>query len=166
MDEIWQEIPSFPDYEVSDLGRIRTKHTGRIRSTSVNQQGHLKVCLYSDEGKFTRTVAQMVARAFLDAPKRQDYISVIHLNGDKSDCRAENLAWRPRHFALRYHSQFDSDIYKNSQTPIRNVRTGEKYPSIQAACEEHGLILMDVVIAMHNRTIVWPTMQEFEIIEM
>jgi hypothetical protein len=159
--EDWRDIPGFPKYQVSSLGRVLNKNSVRILQPSKNQEGHLKVNLMRDGEACTRTVNHLVAKAFLPKPPRRDFISVIHLDGDKSNCRATNLAWRPRYFAIKYHQQFETRMFHESRIPITDVQTGVRYPTAQAAVVQHGLLLSDIVLSMHERTVVWPTYQEF-----
>jgi hypothetical protein len=84
----------------------------------------------------TRSVALLVAKAFVHQPR--DYFdSVIHLNGDRSDCRAMNLMWRSRPFALRYHAMFDDEPYRVS---VYIPELDEFYYSLREACTRYGLI--------------------------
>jgi hypothetical protein len=100
----WRIIPGFPDYEVSDHGLIGKISTGRLMSTSQTQFGHIKVSLINDTGRHSVSVARLVASAHVPAPRpRCD--AVILLNGDLSDVRASNLAWRPYWFSYRYRRQ-------------------------------------------------------------
>lgn len=159
--EQWREAPGFPRYQVSSLGKIKAVKTDRILRPSKNQQGHLKVNLMRDGEIHTRTVNHLIARAFLPEPEREDFISVIHLNGDKSDCSAHNLEWRPRYFAIQYHLQFQNRIFHTTHIPIEDSKTGKKYKSIQDAVVNHGLLFNDVLVSMHQCTYVWPTYQQF-----
>lgn len=154
-------ISGFPKYRVSDQGRIESLRTERILVPSVNQQGHLKVNLSKNGETYTRSVSHLVGRSYLKKPPRADFKSIIHLDGDKKNCRVSNLDWRPRHFALRYHAQFETAIFQESKMAIRDLKTGEVYPTIQEAVVRHGLLFSDIVISAHNRTYVWPTYQEF-----
>lgn len=159
--EQWREIPAFPKYRVSSLGRVENTKTGRMLIPSKNQEGHLKVNLMRDGEAHTRTVNHLVAKLFLPLPERRDFISVIHLDGDKSNCRASNLAWRPRYFAIKYHQQFGLRSYLEMRMPLVDKKTGRQYSSAQEAVVDHGLLLSDIVQSVHNRTFVWPTYQEF-----
>lgn len=162
MQEEWRPIPGFPKYEVSDQGRVRSVKTDHILKPSKNQQGHLKLNLSRDDNKvYTRNLNHLVARSYLDDPPRSDFISVIHLDGDKENCRAANLVWRPRYFAIKYHQQFDAKHFKTTKMAIRDIKTGEVYKSVQEAVVRHGLLFNDILISAHNRTYVWPTYQEF-----
>jgi len=161
MREEWREAPDFPRYLVSDHGNVQAVKTGRILHPSRNQQGHLKVNLMRDGEIHTRTVNHLVAKAFLAPPEREDFISVIHLNGDKSDCSAHNLEWRPRYFAIQYHQQFHNRLFRTAHIPIEDAKTGKKYRTVQEAVVHHGLLLNDVLVSIHQRTYVWPTYQQF-----
>lgn len=161
----WRPINGFPDYLVSPQGMILSHKTDHILSGSRTQQGHVKVNLYKKGVLFTRNVNHLVARAYLDRPQRSDFTSVIHLDGDKTNLAALNLMWRPRYFAVKYHLQFEYDYYHRASVAIKDIKTGEVYSRIQKAVVQHGLLLQDILISMHNRTFVWPTYQEFTRIE-
>ena len=164
MDEEWRDLSIFPSYSVSDLGNVRSLKTGRILKRSKNQQGHLKVKLAEARHIYTRSVNHLVAKTFLDEPVRDDFSSVIHRDGDKTNCAADNLMWRPRHYTIRYHQQFDSHDFRNSSVAIIDIKTNRIYQTIQEASVEHGLLFFDILVSAHERTYVWPTYQEFRYI--
>lgn len=162
MHEEWRDIPSFRNYRVSTHGRIENVRTGTILKCTRNQQGILKVNLWQDKRLSTRMVAHIVADAFVEQPrKREDFISTIHLDGDKTNCHAQNLMWRPRYFTILYHRQFYTYAFRNADIPVVELKSGETYSSVQDAVITNGLLLNDVLISIHERTYVWPTFQEF-----
>lgn len=166
MTVVWREVARFPNYEVSDAGEIRNAKYDRVLAPSKNQFGHLKVNLPVEGGKTkTRQVNHIVAEAFLREPHRDDFISLIHLDGDKTNCAAANLEWRPRYFAIRYHLQFQTDMWKELHAPIIDTKTQRVYETIQLAAVEHGLVLSEILVAAHNRTFVWPTYQQFQLLD-
>lgn len=164
MQEEWREAPGFDRYMISNTGLVKAVKTERILRPSKNQLGHLKVNLMCDGAIFTRTIHHLVAKAFLPEPTREDFISLIHLNGDKSDCCAPNLLWRPRYFAIQYHQQFENRNFLNAKMPIEDVKTGHQYATIRDAVISHGLLFNDVLQAIYQRTYVWPTYQQFRIL--
>lgn len=161
LDTDWRDIPVFPKYQVGNLGNILTIKTGRILHPSLNNQGILKVNLVKGGEVYTRSVNHLVGKAFLDPPTRRDFSSLIHLDGDRTNCAVDNLMWRPRYFAIKYHNQFEMRAFQDSVIPIIDIKTQEKYDRIQDACVRHGLLFQEIIIAMHERTYVWPTFQEF-----
>lgn len=145
----WREVDGFPDVYADSQGLIMSKVSDRIIRSRTNQQGHLMLGLSVNGVQYTRSVALLVAKAFLPPPRNAAYNSVIHLNGDRSDCRAMNLMWRPRWFSLKYHQMFD-------QAPIRvktYIRdTDQVFHSLREACTTYGLIEQATYIDMMNGT--------------
>lgn len=88
-DEVWKDVPNYPNYEISNMGRCRNKETAYY--------------LTSPELRFEGTYSQkfmldhLVAELFLPSPPTEDFHNsrrfLEHLNGDKNDCRASNLRW-------------------------------------------------------------------------
>lgn len=163
-EEQWVTIPNFHSYEVSDQGRIRNVDRDKIKRANSNQNGTLQVMLHRGNISYRRSVAHLVAASFLPPPQRRDFNTVIHLNGDYSDCRAENLAWRPRFFAIRYHRQFRDDRRRGFTDPVEDLTTGRVYSSSWEAAIEHGLIDHQIFIATMNGVSVFPTGQRFRVL--
>lgn len=106
MSEIWRPVADFPDYEVSNLGRVRSlKMRGgfgprrradspRILKQYIDSYGRAKVGLRDNGRSSTKTVSVLVLEAFV-GPRPGDSRFVVgsHLNGDPSDNRVENLIW-------------------------------------------------------------------------
>jgi hypothetical protein len=80
-------------YEVSDQGRVCKIKDSRRVLLKVNFSGpYGKVGLYPPGVTgLTRTVHRLVCEAFHGRPS--DFLVVRHLNGDRYDNRAINLAW-------------------------------------------------------------------------
>ena len=92
--EVWKEVPEFPKYEVSTLGRIRTQRAGKeyIKKPSPDKKGYLIVSLGTGKrGAVTKKLHRLVAEAFIPNPDKKP--TVDHLNRIKADNRVENLRW-------------------------------------------------------------------------
>lgn len=160
----WHELDEFPDYAVSSLGEIVNIKTGMPRKTSMNQQGIVKISLYVGRELITRSVAVMVAEAFCDG-QTEFFNTPIHLDGDRENCRADNLMWRPRWFAVQYHRQFQSPEFHASDVHIVELNSGKEYYSVKDACMDLGLYYNDVYRSyVHERQIPL-TRQEFRMVE-
>jgi hypothetical protein len=156
----WAPIEDFPGYYVSHDGRVCRSDTGYVMSLTRNQQGVIMVGLSRDGRQYKRGVALLVAKAFLEPPALETFTTPIHLDGDLSNNRAENLMWRPRWFSMKYHAQFHNDI-RGFRGPIIEIHTQEKFPNSWAAAKKYGLLDRDIYLATLNRTYVFPTFQEF-----
>lgn len=127
-EEIWKSVVGFPNYEVSDRGRVRNKATKHIRSFSYNH-GYPQVDLYP--GQKTRTIHRLVADAFLgEHPGMQ----VNHIDGNKKNNCLSNLEW----CTSSENNQHAYDA--NLRTPpkekrVRIVETGEMFQSITKCAE-------------------------------
>ena len=112
--ETWLPIPGFENhYEVSDIGRVRSldradslgrRRNGRILKAPMNSAGRRQVGLCRGGKRRQALVHQLVALAFHGKPVSGQ--EVRHLDGDKLNNLATNLAWGTRsenqHDAVRH----------------------------------------------------------------
>lgn len=149
IDEEWRDVEEFPGWSVSDLGRVMNDLTGRVMSTRRNAQGLTMVNVQLNGKLKTRLMSHLVQKAFGEEPKNESYNSVIHLNGDHGDCRASNLMWRPRWYALKYHKMFDEDP---TRVAVYIPAIDEFYPSLREFCTTYGLVENYTYVDMFNGT--------------
>ena len=164
MTEEWKSIKYFPEYSISSYGRVRSDKTGRILSLNDNQFGVVQVGLMKDGIQYHRSVPLLVAKAFIPQ-ESVPFDTPINLDGDRHNNRLENLVWRPRWFAIKYNQQFRHPYENPIHARIIDLKTREvSENSFQCACR-YGLLEQDLVLSILNRTYVWPTYQEFGILE-
>lgn len=150
-------IPDFPDYVVDTDGRVINDAMNRVLRPSVNQQGVLKVSMTHRRVVGTRAINKLVATAFVPNPNPEEWTAVIHLNGDKTDCRAENLAWRPRWFAWEYTNQFTRQGAESAKIfPVHCDNTGEDFPTIYHAATTYGELWNDVFNCCYGARQIFP----------
>lgn len=166
--EEWIAVEGFPGYSVNTLGQVQKDSTGRVLRTRLNQYGVPYVGLMRNWRQCIRSLPRLVATAFIPQPN-PIFDTPINLNGDRTDCRVENLMWRPRWYAIYYANQFKTspdgaftDRYDNPiDAPIRDAETDDEYPNSLAAACANGLLEREVVLSILNRTLTWPTYQQF-----
>ena len=167
--EEWCVVQGFPSYSVSTLGQVRSDieynngNTGRILRQSTNQRGVAFVGLMKNGMQFKRSVALMVAHAFVLTARSHTFTTPINLDGDRLNNRVENLMWRPLWFARRYFAQFDNP-HARIPNPIVEVRSDKVYENSWDAALTLGLLDAEIYEAIRDKTYVWPTYQTFEVL--
>lgn len=92
MDERWLPVKDFPNYWVSDKGRLwSNKSNSFVNGTPVGKCGHIDVNIYYGRVRFHRYMHRLVAEAFI--PNPHGYPIVRHLDDNPSNNCVENLAW-------------------------------------------------------------------------
>jgi hypothetical protein len=160
----WERIRKFPGYSVCMNGDVRNDSTNRILIPQRNQRGIVNVGMVRDSKQHKRSVALLVAEAFLRPSALETFNTVIHLDGDLSNCSVDNLMWRPRWFAVRYHQQFrglDNFHHPAIKSRIQDRKTGVIYKDSMDAATKCGLLDREILFACTRNTYVWPTYQEF-----
>lgn len=106
--ERWIAIEDHPDYEVSSLGRVRNKKTGRCLEPQMNREyGYLRVALNGQR----YYVHRLVAAAFLDCDITG--LDINHVDGNKLN----NAIW-------------NIEVCTRSRNVQHAFNTGLKFPAV------------------------------------
>lgn len=159
--EDWVPLLGYPGYSASSLGRIRNDRRDRLLAIGQMKTSYAYVSLIKDGSQVNRSVAKLIGESFLPSPQNASFTTPIHFDGDLSNCRVDNLDWRPRWFAIKHTMQFRRDL-PSYPDPVREIRSGETFDNCWNAVFEYGLLYMDLVLSIYNKTYVFPTMQSYE----
>ena len=97
--EEWKIIEEFPDYAVSNLGRIKRIREGKkgsrfkighILKLNKKKTGYLEIALTKSGKRYFRLIHRIVLETFIGS---MNGLQVNHINGIKTDNRLENLEW-------------------------------------------------------------------------
>ena len=102
--EIWKEVKGYQDYEVSNLGRVKSlartiiysngkvyNYKEKVLKNCLNYHGYLIVSLSKGNISKTKKIHQIVTEAFLNHTTCGHKLVVDHINAVKTDNRLENL---------------------------------------------------------------------------
>lgn len=169
--EHWIEIPGFPNYEISARAMIRSKEGRRLRVSSA-ANGSRKVSLYEHKTRMqhTRSVARLVAKAFVDLEPCAElydvpFDTVTHIDGDYRNCHADNLVWRPRWFSIAYHKQLHRGPLPYYEiNSVVDIFRGLEYDSIWDAVIDQVLLASSILESANSRfsNPVFPTKGMFQ----
>lgn len=110
--EIWKDIEGYEGlYEVSNLGKVRSYHTGKVKELKQvkDKGGYLLVNLHKD-GKIKRyLVHRLVAKAFL-GDWSMWFPQINHKNEIKTDNSVENLEWCDGKYNINYGTRADKFV--------------------------------------------------------
>lgn len=132
--ETWLPIPGFLDYEVSNLGRVKSKarevihKNGRrhmvlecILSSRTNPQtGYLQVCLARSKIHHTKTIQRLVALAFIPNPENKPLVD--HIDHNKLNNVVSNLRWATHAENARHRAKANNTGHANICHQVKNNR--------------------------------------------
>lgn len=150
VNEIWKDIPGFPGYQASDLGRIKAMpkqsynarsgglcwRKERILTAKGDTSGYLSHTLKGPTLKKQWLAHRIIALAWIPNPGRKEFVN--HKNGIKTDNRVANLEWCTKsengvhavenglHTALRGEINGNHRLTKAEVIDIRNSNGTQK----------------------------------------
>ena len=95
--EVWKNIPEFNNYQVSNLGNVRSlnyRQTGKIKvlKKSFNSQGRFAISLYKDKKQYANKVLSvLVAEGFLNHKPCGHKLVVDHIDNNPLNDKLYNL---------------------------------------------------------------------------
>lgn len=153
--ELWKPIEDFPNYEVSNEGRVKNVKLDRIMARHINRTGTVYVRLTNNHRPSTRGVSLLVAHAFVPSRYPKWFDTPINLDGDRNNNAAVNLMWRPRWFAIQYHKQFDRETYKFKGNIVL-TDTKEIFHTLREPAVKYGLLEKQILVDITNQEGVFP----------
>lgn len=137
--EIFLTIRDFPDYKISNFGRVFSKKRNTFITGRPNAVGYYQVGLRDVNGK---TVWVLIHRLVADyfVPNIVFGTEVDHINKDRTDNRASNIRWVSRKENLQNVSK-ESRMKRVIQPVVQYDLEGnyiKEYSSASKAARENG----------------------------
>ncbi len=164
LQEEWRRIPGYPDYEVSNLGRVRSWKVNaaqpdppRMMSQVASPDGYRYVFLYASGKKSMKRkrIHTLVLEAFVGP--RPDGQECRHLDADRGNNCLSNLAWgdrlaqwddRRRQGRDPHGEQHRS--HKLTEDDVRAIRRRALTASARSLAREYGVSHTTINAAIHG----------------
>ena len=156
--EIWKEIYNYDVlYEVSNLGRVRTrydKYKGytedyRYLKAIDNGNGYLRFNWRLNGRQRTVYLHQLVAQAFIENPNK--YNEINHKDENKYNNKMENLEWCEHIYNCRYGTRNQRAKIKK-QIPVKCVEANLNFSSIKEAAEWANVCITAISNCLNGRS--------------
>ncbi|MGF7219072.1 hypothetical protein GGR92_005252 [Spirosoma lacussanchae] len=126
--EVWKDVESYESlYQVSNLGRVKSKSRGTFLKCYKDKSGYWRVSLTRRNKTTSKLLHRLIACHFIPNPEGKPQVN--HIDGNKSNPSIENLEWvTPTENALHASAMglLDGMAQKSR---IRMVGVGAKYGS-------------------------------------
>lgn len=97
--EEFREIPGYPLYEVSNMGRVTSKYNkNTLLKPHKTKYGIITYSLKKDKKTHNKAVAQLMASAFISNPRKYKYIRYI--DGNPENVVLSNIKWSKKRIAV------------------------------------------------------------------
>ena len=91
INEEWRTVYKYPNYDVSNMGRVMKMNTGKLLKNTTGINGYSMVGLVNYNGKKVFSIHRLVCNEFIENPDNKP--SVDHIDNDRSNNHVENLRW-------------------------------------------------------------------------
>jgi hypothetical protein len=145
MVEIWHDIEGYENYQVSNMGRVKSlnyNHTGKEKIMKAKKdKGYFRVQLYKDGKPKFYSVHRLVATSFLPNPNNLSQVN--HIDEDKSNNIVDNLEWCSAKYNSNYGTRIQRIVEKNNKQ-VLCVETGVVYTSTMQVEREIGFLQCNI----------------------
>lgn len=116
---------------------LQKKGLNKFLKSRIDRAGYFTVRLNKNGQSSTQFVHRLLAAAYIPNPNNKPFIN--HINGIKTDNRLENLEWVTHAENIKHAYEIGLCKPEGKQTPIVDICSGEKFPSIKKAAEFNSI---------------------------
>lgn len=137
--EIWKTIKDFDDYQISNLGNVKSLKYGKERILKQNFNSKYKFFLLRKSGNIKMFyLHRLIALHFI--PNTDNKNTVNHINGIKIDNRIENLEWCTQKENVQHAVKNGlNNVGKRSMKKIINSVDSMEFDSVISAAKYYNI---------------------------
>jgi len=121
--EIWKTIEEYPDYQVSNLGRVKSLkfNKEKILKQCKNKDGYFRVDLYRNKKQYHKLIHHLVYETFNNY-KLKNNECIHHKDENKENNNINNfkLMNKSNHVSLHHKGENNQNFGKNRSNEIKN----------------------------------------------
>lgn len=117
----WRVVPSFPQYEVNNIGEIRNLN-GKLRCPSDNGAGYTRITVKDNKKWRTLYIHRAVLEAFNPILNSSNF-DINHKDFNRSNNKLENLEWLS-------HKENMNVSFSSGQFKKRDKKRSEKFKKL------------------------------------
>ena len=162
--EVWKKIKGFENYEISNLGGVRSilkrpnkKYSMfRILKPYQANNGYIAIRLTINKKVKNLLIHRLIAITFIE--NSNEKIQVNHINGIKTDNRIENLEWcTPSENIIHSYKVLDKNVYsrKLSYKQVLDIRIelkNYKYGMVSLIAKKYNVSKDIIGLIKNNKT--------------
>jgi len=156
--EIWKNIDGIKDYQVSNLGKVRSLKFGKkkILAQRIRKDGYLDVNLYINGERKKFLVHTLIAKVFLKNDNPIEKTEVNHID----ECKSNNCAWNLEFVTRKENVNYGTHNKRMSKSLTNHnkiskkvlcVETGVIYPSANEVFRQLGLYTSSISLCCNGK---------------
>lgn len=133
-------IPNYPDYFITEDGKVYSFKTNKFLKPRRNKSGYLFVTLCNEEGQKQFYLHRLVALVYIPNPNGFD--TVDHIDYDIENNNISNLRWLDRSENSRQTRRL---------RPVRCIETDQVFSSISEAAQAVGGVVTNICACLRGK---------------
>ena len=140
--EEWRDVPGYAGvYQVSNLGRARSSRG--ILSPAVSWDGYCRVALRKNGTRVMIALHRLVALVFIPNPENKPQVN--HKDGDRRNCKVENLEWVTNAENQRHRRRVNNSGGNRGKRAVVCTTTGQTFETISEAARQTGTRIASIL---------------------
>lgn len=118
MSDNWKQCYDFPNYEVSETGKMRRQLNGREIAIAIDSRGYSVVRIWYNKKKYTKRIAKLIWQTFNDCACG---MTIDHIDRNKQNNNLSNLRCISHSENSRNRTIYGKNVYNLNQEKKKEI---------------------------------------------